>query len=95
MSAAARLGLPADASAADVEGAAKAALNRFRKLGENPLTDRATADLCRTVVRSCEAILAAPDRSAGAGSDLPARVALFPEPAIGAGEDTHDERQTG
>lgn len=53
-----RMGLAEDAPSAAVESAALAALQRWRTLAENPLTARAAAEVCRVVVRSCEAVVA-------------------------------------
>ncbi|WP_370276028.1 dynamin family protein [Georgenia sp. SYP-B2076] len=53
-----RLGGPESASAEELRSAALASLGRWRALAENPFTDRATAEVCHVVVRSCEAILA-------------------------------------
>ncbi|BDZ46767.1 dynamin family protein [Naasia aerilata] len=55
---AARVGLPEDAPAGEIEAAAVAALRRWRTLAENPLTARAVAEVCRIVARSCEGIIA-------------------------------------
>jgi Dynamin family len=59
-----RLGLAADASPEEVAAASAAALGRWRALAESPLLDRAAVDACRTVVRSCEGILADTAREA-------------------------------
>lgn len=67
--AAARLGLPENAAAEDIEGAAVAALRRWRTLAENPLTARAVAEVCRVVARSCEGVIAEV-RSGGAESGI-------------------------
>ncbi|MBB3086330.1 dynamin family protein [Geodermatophilus sabuli] len=58
---AARLGLPEDADAAELRGAARAALDRWRAAADAPLATRATADAAAVVVRSCEALLAESD----------------------------------
>jgi hypothetical protein len=52
-----RLGLPEEASAAEIEDAALTSVNRWRTLSEHPLSDRATIEVYRTIVRSCEGIL--------------------------------------
>jgi len=57
-SAAARLGLEAEATAADLTDAAYAALDRWQRHTVNPMFSRTTTDACRAVVRSCEGILA-------------------------------------
>jgi hypothetical protein len=54
----ARLGVPADAPAADVRGVALDALARWRRAGEDPRAERARTDVARVVVRSVEGILA-------------------------------------
>jgi hypothetical protein len=53
-----RLGLRPDAPAAQVRSEAVLQLSRWRAVAENPLTDRSALDLCQTVIRSCEALLA-------------------------------------
>lgn len=52
-----RLGLPEEASQVEVEDAALVSLKRWRTLSEDPLSDRATTEVYRTIVRSCEGIL--------------------------------------
>lgn len=54
-----RLGLPADAGRDDQRAAARATRSRWARRAENPLASRAAADACRSVVRSCEGMLAA------------------------------------
>ena len=54
----ARLGLAPDARPEELAEAAYAALERWRRHAVNPMLGRATTDACRTVVRSCEGILA-------------------------------------
>jgi hypothetical protein len=53
-----RLGLRRDAPADQVRSEAVLQLRRWRAVAENPLTDRSALDLCQTVIRSCEALLA-------------------------------------
>ncbi|MCU1546738.1 MAG: GTP-binding protein [Homoserinimonas sp.] len=53
-----RLGLDQGAEASDLRSDALSCLSRWRTLAANPMNDRGTADMCQTVVRSCEAILA-------------------------------------
>lgn len=60
--AAERLGLPADAGADEVRAAASAAIERWKRRAEHPLTSRAVAAVAADVVRTCEGLL----------SDLPA-----------------------
>jgi len=57
----ARLGLPDTADTAQMRTRVDELLARWRALSESPLTDRATVELCRVVVRSIE----------GVASDLP------------------------
>lgn len=54
-----RLGLEPEASPEEVAAAARQLLHRWRRVAENPLTDRSGLDVCRVVVRSCEGVLAA------------------------------------
>jgi hypothetical protein len=55
---AARLGLSADATEAEIRQAALDALNRWRVRAASPLTDRSTVGACQVVLRTCEGILA-------------------------------------
>ncbi|PFG38734.1 dynamin family protein [Georgenia soli] len=66
-----RLGLTGQASDAEVRAAATDRLRRWRTLAESPLTDRAAAQVCRVVVRSCEGVLAE-IAAASAGAQPPA-----------------------
>ena len=52
-----RLGLVDETDPGSLRGVALEALDRWRRLGENPVLSRASADAARTVVRSCEGIL--------------------------------------
>ncbi|MFJ4209677.1 dynamin family protein [Paenarthrobacter sp. NPDC089675] len=54
-----RLGLPPDPSGEAINEAARAGLDRWRIIAENPLTDPSSLDACRVVIRSCEGMLAA------------------------------------
>jgi hypothetical protein len=58
-SSAARLGLPADAPPGAVNEALAAALSRWRRRAESPLTARPVAEAARVLVRTCEGLLAA------------------------------------
>ncbi|NEK60124.1 GTPase [Geodermatophilus sabuli] len=58
---AARLGLPEGTPDAALRTAARAALDRWRDVAEDPLADRATADAAEVVVRSCALLLAGLD----------------------------------
>jgi hypothetical protein len=82
ISATQRLGLRADAPRSEVRSRALTQVQRWRERAESPLTDRATAELCRIVVRSCEGILA----QAGSGARSTARLLLGPEPGTGPRE---------
>ncbi|MFJ4172024.1 dynamin family protein [Paenarthrobacter sp. NPDC089714] len=57
--AALRLGLPDDSGEDSVSDAARACLDRWRAIAENPLTEPAAVGACRVVIRSCEGMLAA------------------------------------
>jgi hypothetical protein len=52
-----RLGLSADEDPAAVAEAARAALERWRRRAENPLTSPDVAEAARVIARTCEAIL--------------------------------------
>jgi hypothetical protein len=53
-----RLGLGEDAADSDVRARAVFHLDRWRSLAESPLSDRATTEVCRTIARSCEGVVA-------------------------------------
>lgn len=53
-----RLGLESDADPAQLREAVIAALARWQRRAESPLSDRAASDRARVVVRSCEGMLA-------------------------------------
>jgi hypothetical protein len=55
-----RLGLADDTDPETLRAVALEALDRWRRLSENPVFPRAFADAARTVVRSCEGILHVP-----------------------------------
>ncbi len=57
-SAPARLGLTPEAGIEEIRAAAFAAVVRWQRRAESPLSSRATADAARVVVRSCEGVLA-------------------------------------
>jgi len=52
-----RLGLPPDVPPHEIRRAAFAALERWQRFAENPMFTRAATDVCRVVVRTCEAML--------------------------------------
>lgn len=54
---AARLGLPAGASADQLDAAAQSTIERWKRKAEHPLTSRATVAVARDVVRTCEGII--------------------------------------
>ncbi len=58
MAAPLRLGLNPESSPEEISAAARLFLNKWRRVAENPLTERSGLDVCRVVVRSCEGILA-------------------------------------
>jgi hypothetical protein len=87
-----RLGLPRDAPAEELKASALSALQRWRTRAESPMTDRATAEVCRIVARSCEAALAEVSGSSGRTA---ARLVLSPEPGARTGHDAGDQRRTG
>jgi hypothetical protein len=53
-----RLRLPHDASDSDLDEAADAALDRWQRRAENPLTSAEMAVAARVAVRSCEGLIA-------------------------------------
>jgi hypothetical protein len=83
-----RLGLPHDASPEERHRAAVTALQHWRALAGSPLLDRAAAEACDVVTRSCEALVIA----AGPASVERRRLhlAASPEPSVGGGEEARD-----
>ena len=63
-----RLGVAQDADDDAISEAARASLNRWRLIAENPLTEPSALDACRVVIRSCEGMLAAIPAAAPARS---------------------------
>ena len=76
-----RLDLPDGAGADDVRAAAAAALQRWRALSGSPLLDRAAAEACDVVIRSCEALVVATTPASVERRQL--RLVLHPEPPVG------------
>jgi hypothetical protein len=76
----ARLGLRAGARPSDVQAAAVDALARWRDRGEDPLLNRDTRHACRTLVRTCEAMLVVPPAAGPAGHLRPGPVSAAPAP---------------
>ncbi len=62
---AARLGLAQDASPEELDAAARAAIDRWKRKAEHPLTSRATLVVASDVIRTCEGLVADLARSAG------------------------------
>jgi hypothetical protein len=97
-----RLALSVDATDAEVRAEAAERLRRWRARAESPLTDRAAAEVCRVVVRSCEGILAevpADEDRQAAGEDREAagedRVSARAQPAPDARREAHQVGQGG
>jgi hypothetical protein len=63
-SAAERAGLPADASRDEVRAALLAALDKWQRRAESPLSSRALSDASRVLIRTCEGLLASLDDTA-------------------------------
>jgi hypothetical protein len=78
-----RLGLPDDAGVDVVRSAAATALLRWRALSGSPLLDRAAAEACDVVTRSCEALVVATAPASVERRQL--RLVLHPEPPVGGG----------
>jgi hypothetical protein len=76
----ARLGLRPGARPADVQAAAVDALARWRDRAEDPLLNRDTRHACRTLVRTCEAMLVGPPAAGPAGHLRPGPVSAAPAP---------------
>lgn len=77
-----RLGLRDSASPAEVGARVDDILGRWRAISESPLSDRATVELCRTVIRSVEGV-ASQSASAGRGLRSAPDVVLASGPAEG------------
>lgn len=84
-SAARRLDLPDDASGEDIRLAAMTALQRWRAMGGSPLLDRAAAEACEVVTRTCEALVV--DAGTESVERHGLRLVLHPEPSIGSREE--------
>ena len=69
-----RLGLTEDAADSDVRSRAVFHLDRWRALAESPLSDRAVTEVCRTIARSCEGVVA---QLTATATVEPARTRLF------------------
>jgi hypothetical protein len=83
-----RLGLPDDAAVDDIHRAATAALQRWRAMSGSPLLDRAAAEACQVVTRTCEALVI---RAAPASVERRRlRLVLDPEPPVGSREEAQD-----
>jgi len=80
-----RLDLPDDAGADDVRRAAMAALQKWRSMRGSPLLDRATAEACEVVTRTCEALVIGADSGSVERHQL--RLVLHPEPSVGPREE--------
>jgi hypothetical protein len=88
-----RLGLPDGAALDRVRSTVLDQVARWRTRSESPLTNRAAAEVCQAVVRSCEAIVA--QLREDSGEVATARLVLGPEPGSGAGEEDEDQRRAG
>jgi hypothetical protein len=86
-----RLGLPETVTPNEVRAAAGMSLRRWRTLAENPMTDRATAEVCDIVARSCEAALAATAVRVRRVSELVSGA----EPPSAAGQQRDDRGDAG
>lgn len=80
-----RLGLPADAADDDIRRAAMTALQRWRAMGGSPLLDRAAAEACEVVTRTCEALAVGAGTASVERHGL--RLVLHPEPPMGSREE--------
>jgi GTPase SAR1 family protein len=89
----ARLGLDVRASDEELHGAATDALRRWRALAGSPLLDRAAAEACDVVVRTCEALVVAAGPESVGRRGVP--LALRAEPAMGGGQEREDPRDHG
>ncbi|MET0295798.1 MAG: dynamin family protein [Microbacterium sp.] len=80
-----RIGLPDTADTAEIRARVDELLSHWRALGESPLTDRATSDICRVVTRSIEGV--ASELAVGGWSDrsVAADVVLAGSPAESRG----------
>ncbi len=78
-----RLGLPDGAGPEEVRAAATTALGRWRALAGSALLDRAAAEACDVVTRSCEALVVETGPASVERRQL--RLVLHPEPPVGGG----------
>ena len=93
--AAARLGLPAGADASQIRARVGDELDRWRAKSSSPLTERATLEVCRVVIRSLEEVASelAPVATGGPADVVPAGGPLQ-SPGHGA-EQQSDEHEPG
>ncbi|MHA7264204.1 dynamin family protein [Arthrobacter sp. TMN-37] len=102
-----RLGLAGNTPAAELRAEALVQLRRWHAVAENPLTDRTALDLCQTVIRTCEALLADTVRDTAPGEPAPSAsgprnvlsrdaggVPAGTEPGVGAGEQAGGQRRS-
>lgn len=89
-----RLGLPDDASATQLRAQVDAQLTYWRTLAQSPLSQRATTEVCRVVIRSLEELVSELAR-AGDAADRPAAdidTARGPGQSAGQGADEQSEQ---
>lgn len=89
--AAARLGLPGDATSDEVRERAGERLDHWRRLSASPMTDRAAVAVCRVVIRSLDAIVS--EFRAGGALGSAADVVASGGPLYGAGKHADEQRQ--
>ena len=93
-----RLGLADKATDDEVRAAASEALDRWRRLAEDPLVDRPIVEICRIVTRSCEAVLVTAESAesrTGSRTRATPRPVAQAEPRVRSGRETGDERRAG
>ncbi|TJY69156.1 GTP-binding protein [Arthrobacter sp. CAU 1506] len=88
-----RLGLPRDTADDELREHALECLRRWHAVAADPLHGRPVAEICQTVVRSCEELLAGVQPASGGRAA--ARLVLGPEPLTGSVQDAGDYRRAG
>ena len=89
-----RLGLPRDAPGEVLREHAVACLRRWHAVAGDPLRGRAVAEVCQTVIRSCEELLAGMQPASG-GRPASSPLVLGTEPLVGPAQDAGDYRRAG
>ncbi|MGO2746141.1 dynamin family protein [Microbacterium sp.] len=86
-----RLGLSADADPDALQRSVRERIDHWRRLRESPTAERATIDVCQTILRSLDEI--ASEIGAGRSLRSPADIMLASSPGDGSGEDAGEQTE--